>query len=66
MPKVGKRPQRILTEDEIAALIEAATSDRYRVLLTTAIWTGLRKMELLGLVWGDVDTKAGLIVFASS
>jgi integrase len=34
---------------------------RYRVLLLTAIFTGLRASELRGLLWGDVDLKAGEI-----
>lgn len=52
LPKVGKRPQRILTQDEISRLIDAASSDRYRVLL----WTDLRKMDCLDC-WGDVDSE---------
>jgi integrase len=46
--------QRILESDEIDALLDAATSERYRVLLTVAVYTGLRQQELLGLTWGDI------------
>lgn len=55
------KEQRILSSPEIDALLSAATSDRYRVLLQTAIYTGLRQMELLGLVWGDVDFDERII-----
>jgi hypothetical protein len=27
----------------------------YQALLASAIWTGLRQSELLGLTWGDLD-----------
>ena len=46
---------------EITALIDSATSDRYRVLLATAIFTGLRLQELLALRWQDVDFDAAKV-----
>jgi integrase len=60
-PKVRKRKGRTLQPREIEALLVSATSDRYRVLLATAIFTGLRLQELLGLRWQDVDFDAGEI-----
>jgi integrase len=45
---------------EIAALLRAAP-EPYRALLATALFTGLRQGELLGLRWGDVDFL-GLVV----
>jgi integrase len=59
-PKASKRPLRVLEPDEITAVLEAAL-DTYRPLLATAIFSGLRLMELLGLRWQDIDTKAGFI-----
>jgi integrase len=53
-PKVRKRKGRVLQPDEIRALLDSATSDRYRMLIATAIFTGLRLMELLALRWQDV------------
>jgi len=50
----------ILTPAEINALL--GTSDaRYKPLLMTAVLTGLRQGELLGLRWGDIDWKANQI-----
>jgi integrase len=60
-PKVRKRKGRTLQPREIEALLDSATTDRYRVLLATAIFTGLRLQELLGLRWVDVDFGAGEI-----
>jgi integrase len=46
--------------DEIRALI-AHLQDRRRPLLLTAIFTGLRVSELLGLRWQDIDLKRGVL-----
>jgi len=32
-----------------------------RVLIATALYTGLRISELLGLIWDDVDLRAGML-----
>ena len=58
-PAVRKRRGRTLQPREITALIDSATTDRYRVLIATAIFTGLRLQELLALRWQDVDFDAG-------
>jgi integrase len=55
-----RREMRILDRDEIVRLIEA-TDARYRALIATAVFTGLRQGELLGLTWEDVDLDAGLL-----
>ncbi len=44
--------------DEIKAIL-AHTKDRWRPLLVTAVFTGLRASELRGLRWTDVNLKAG-------
>jgi integrase len=46
----------IPTRQEIKAIVEAATG-RWRPLLLTAIFTGLRASELRGLRWRDVDLE---------
>jgi integrase len=50
----------IPTPDEIRAII-THLDGRWRPLLLTAIFTGLRASELRGLRWGDVDLKRGEI-----
>jgi integrase len=40
---------------EINTFLDSAAGDRYAPLFTTAIATGLRQGELLGLNWSDVD-----------
>jgi integrase len=43
-----------LTEGEIRRLCEIATP-RYRPVITTLAWTGLRVSEALALQWRDID-----------
>ena len=60
LPSVAGREKRILAREEIPLLLKAA-GDRYRALLATAVFTGLRQGELLGLTWGDVDFEAEVV-----
>jgi integrase len=46
----------IPTREEIKAIVNAADG-RWRPLLLTAVFTGLRASELRGLRWDDVDLK---------
>lgn len=46
------------TKEELRAII-AGTPDRHRAFILTALFTGLRASELRGLLWQDVDLKAG-------
>jgi integrase len=48
----------IPTRDEIRAIVEHLEG-RWRPLLLTAIFTGLRASELRGLRWADLDLKRG-------
>ena len=50
-----------LSADEASALLEAARGDRFRALYVLAITTGLRRGELLGLRWRDVDLEHGVL-----
>ncbi len=56
-PRVPRHEISPLTPDEAHRLIEAATDDRLRALWLTALGTGLRQGELLGLRWEDVDLE---------
>jgi integrase len=59
-PRVVRREMRILRSEEIDALLRAVTPV-YRPVLATAIFTGLRQGELLGLCWADVDFDGGVL-----
>ena len=61
----GKRKLKIGEDipsaDEIKALIAAMPDNRWRPMLLTAVFTGLRASELRGLRWDCVDLKAGVV-----
>lgn len=52
--------QRVLTATELTRLF-AACPRRYRPLLLTGAYTGMRLSEMLGLSWEDLDFHAGII-----
>lgn len=62
LPKTSKsKDVSILTSDEITRLIATAEHDRSRILpaIKLALDTGLRRGEVLGLTWDDVDLENG-------
>jgi len=59
-PRHPRRRQRVLGRPEIERLLDACPPPG-RLLVTTALYSGLRISELLGLIWKDVDFAAGLI-----
>jgi len=62
--KIGEkwtvRPERILTEDETVKVM-ARLSDPNLLIIETALATGARISEILGLTWQHVDLKDGVI-----
>ncbi len=59
-PQPSRRRQRVLGRDEVRRLLTACLP-RYRPLIATALYTGMRTSELLGLIWADVDLGSGAI-----
>ena len=51
---------RFLEKEEIIKLIQCATG-LHKPLITVAVFTGVRRGELLGLKWRDLDFNQGLI-----
>jgi integrase len=54
-PQVHKKEVRPLNSSQVKALLSAACGERLEVLYVLAIYTGLRRSEILGLRWIDVD-----------
>lgn len=59
-PRIQRREQRVLTHEQIGALLSACLPS-YRPLVATALYTGMRLSELTGLIWEEVDFEQGLI-----
>ena len=45
----------VLTPEQIRAFIDSVTEQKYKTLFLTAVMTGARQGEILGLKWSDVD-----------
>lgn len=60
LPAVRGRRDTIVSPETAAALL-AALEPRDRVLWALALYAGLRRGELMGLRWSDVDLAAGII-----
>jgi len=54
-PSPRKNTMRTLTPGEVEILLEKATGNYYYPVIYTAVSTGLRQAELLGLRWRDID-----------
>jgi integrase len=54
-PKPRQKPMRTLTPEELEALLKAAADNQFYPVIYTAVSTGLRQAELLGLRWRDID-----------
>lgn len=64
--KIEKKPPRFLTKDEIKALFEASKDSHLYPMIACAIYTGMRKSELLRLKWTDIDLSKGVITVSVS
>jgi Site-specific recombinase XerD len=60
-PKVPQREIRILLKEEIPALLRAARGSWLYAPVVLGVTTGMRRGEILGLRWRDIDMKAGVL-----
>ena len=60
-PKALRTEMHVLNGPQTAALLVAAQSDRLHMPVLLAVSTGLRRGELLGLRWGDIDLVNGTV-----
>jgi integrase len=60
-PKMLRHEMKTWDEPEIRQFLEAAKDSPHHALFYTALFTGMRRSELLGLKWSDVDLVLGQI-----
>jgi integrase len=65
-PQRNARAVEVLTAEEIAKLVRAASSERWRAALGLAGFAGLRLGEIRALRWADIDLAAGAISINAS
>ena len=56
---------RALSEEEANLLLDTCRETRWYPVLHTLIWTGLRRSEVLGLRWQDLDLDAATLSITS-
>lgn len=55
VPRARHPEMQTWDENDVTRFLEAAKDSPYYALFYTALYTGMRRSELLGLKWGDVD-----------
>jgi len=61
LPKNPKKEMKTLDIKDINKFLECAKTSRYHMAFVLELYTGLRRGELLGLRWKDIDLKNGKI-----
>lgn len=54
-PKVPKKEMRVWDETQLAQFFQEFTNERYHTFFLVAATTGMRRGEVLGLKWEDID-----------
>jgi integrase len=62
LPKPARRKPRIWNADQLGLFLDATEHERLYPLYHLAAFAGMRRGELCGISWDDVDLKAGRIV----
>lgn len=65
-PSPGKAEMQIWDEEQMKTFLELARGDRYFVAYFLALTTGMRKGEILGLRWKDIDFDNKMLYVAQS
>jgi integrase len=55
IPKVTRREMQVMSETDLHIFLEYAKSTPYYALFYTALFTGMRRSEILALRWCDLD-----------
>lgn len=61
LPRIVKKEIKPMDESQITAFLQAIKGHRYEALFTTALFTGTREGEILGVQWDCVDLEKGTI-----
>jgi integrase len=62
----GNGRERVLSQDELTAILRALGDDPFSEIIRMLILTGQRRSEIGGLRWSEVDLGQGLIVLPAA
>ena len=65
-PRAPKKEMRALSVSETHRFLDTCTTEPWRTIFHTLIWTGIRRSELLGLQWNDLDPDMALMTIRRS
>lgn len=60
-PKLTRKEPATLARDDIDALLAAAEGTMIYIPVAVAVYTGMRRGEVLALHWKDIDLKVGVV-----
>ena len=63
-PRVVRKEQAFVSIDDLTRLLDASAEDGILAAVATAVGLGLRRGELLGLKWSDLDLDRGTIAIS--
>ncbi len=66
VPRIKQGEMRTWDEQELSAFLEAARATPYYELFYLALYTGMRRSELLALRWQDIDLVFGQVSISRS
>jgi len=61
LPKQSRKEMQALSPEDAARFLKAAKDDRWGVVFSLALITGMRPEEYFGLQWKDIDFDQGMV-----
>lgn len=61
LPRIQRREVMVLNPEQARTFLNVAAGQRYECIFTMAIALGMRRGELVGLRWSDLDLDAGIL-----
>lgn len=61
LPAAAEEEEEPLTDEQVKSLLDAISGSRVYLFVMLALGLGLRRGEILGLMWSDVDLKTGVV-----
>jgi integrase len=62
LPRVEKKEMKVFQGGDIPAFLKAVERHRHKALFVAALFTGMRRGEILGLAWDCVDFAGGTVL----